>query len=124
MCFGQLSDRRAVNTHCLMRLRGGWSACGSYRLMSHFFCLTCVHSAAFMGRSKTTTGQREAQQTAEVRSAALLRKINEEIISGAPLKALRNQTGGSDLWPEGGSYLRGMEKCLKHFSTHSVITMV
>lgn len=35
-------DRTAVNTHCLMRLRGGWGPCGTCRLLRHYFSLTCI----------------------------------------------------------------------------------
>lgn len=51
-----------ANTHCLMRLKGGWSACGSHRLMRPLFLrdLHCVHSAASTGRSRTSGGRQRS----------------------------------------------------------------
>lgn len=33
-------------------------------------------------------------------------RLMKRIISGAPVKALRNQTGEADLWPEGGKLFK------------------
>ncbi len=131
MCLWNMNDGSAVNTHCLMRLRGGWRPCGSYRLMRHYFCLTCIVFIQQLSQAHPKQLQSSESLSRQWRSGlqgcecawGQQRKINDErLFQEHQWKALRSQTGRPDLSPEGESYLRKMEKCQKHVSTHNVIT--
>lgn len=131
MCLWNMNDRSTVNTHCLLRLWGGWSPCGSYRLMRHYFCLTCIVFIQQLSQADPKQLHASESLSRQWRSGlqrcecawGQQRKINDErLFQGTPVKALRSETSGSDLSPEGESYLRKMEKCQKHFSAHNVIS--
>lgn len=111
----------AVNTHCLMRLRGGWRAhVALWDIISAWPALYSFNSVHRQIQNNYRPVRGRADSGGQVCSAGECaggkhRKINDEIISGTPVNSLSNQTGRVDLWPEVESYLRKTKACQKHF---------